>query len=176
MILQNGPVRLHDADGILRDARISADEQYRYWLHRRWGPGVPVAFLMLNPSIADAFKDDATVRKCKGFTEKWGHRAFSIVNLYAFRTPKPEILWEAKKAGVDIVGPHNPTWLRNTLTSAKFVVAAWGNHGDLERGRKICDYLRLIEKPVYSIGPVTKQGQPWHPLMRGYKFELEEFK
>lgn len=51
---------------------ISTCGKYRHWLYRdlekknRDG-GKNLCFIMLNPSTADAEKDDQTIRKCKGF-------------------------------------------------------------------------------------------------------------
>ncbi len=57
------------ADGILRSACISADEQYRYRLDRTWDLELgKVLFVMLNPSRANGLKDDHTITKCIRFT------------------------------------------------------------------------------------------------------------
>lgn len=39
-------------------AELSADRSYRYELGRRWGEGPLLPWIMLNPSTADALKDD----------------------------------------------------------------------------------------------------------------------
>jgi hypothetical protein len=45
-----------------------APPMYRYSLWRRWDSMTPsVLFVMLNPSTADAEKDDLTVAKCIGY-------------------------------------------------------------------------------------------------------------
>ena len=54
-------------------ADISDDGMYRYWLSRRLSMGErTVLFVGLNPSTADATKDDPTIRRCVGFARAWG--------------------------------------------------------------------------------------------------------
>ncbi len=58
----------------LRDTRrgavLSDDGEYRYRLHRTWDVKKSMlAFVMLNPSTADATNDDPTVRRCLGYAE-----------------------------------------------------------------------------------------------------------
>jgi len=56
-------------------ATISPCGKYRYFLSREIGQELGVAtFIMLNPSTADATKNDPTIRKCMGFARKWGMR------------------------------------------------------------------------------------------------------
>jgi len=71
-------------DSITRDAGLSADQRYRYWLSRRWGHQDHgyLLWIMLNPSTADALKDDATIRKCMGFAKRMGYECIVVVNLY----------------------------------------------------------------------------------------------
>jgi hypothetical protein len=54
------------------NATISPCGKYRYWLERKWGPGTPQVFVMLNPSTADASEDDPTIRRCMGFARREG--------------------------------------------------------------------------------------------------------
>ena len=56
-----------------RRAVLSGDREYRYSLERIWQPLKPrVLWLMLNPSTADENFDDATIRRCVGFSQRWG--------------------------------------------------------------------------------------------------------
>jgi hypothetical protein len=56
-----------------RGAVLSDDGVYRYRLWRIWDDDrAPTAFLMLNPSTADATVDDPTLRRCIAFARRWG--------------------------------------------------------------------------------------------------------
>lgn len=69
------------------DAAISDCGTYRYWLARRLSMGErAVAFVGINPSTADATKDDPTIRKCVGFAQRWGYDWLYMLNLCAFRS------------------------------------------------------------------------------------------
>src|SRR5712664_2208515 len=89
---------------IVRSAGFSCCGLYRYWLRRHWDAELPpVCFVMLNPSTADAERDDPTIRRCCGFSRRWGYGGIVVVNLYAFRTSDPCCLRNA----VHPVGPEN---------------------------------------------------------------------
>ena len=58
----------------LQDTRsiavFSIDDDYRYRLSRLWNADKSiVAFVMLNPSTADATTDDPTIRRCLNYAE-----------------------------------------------------------------------------------------------------------
>ena len=115
-----------------RWAVLSDDGRYRYTHGRRRAPGPLMGFVMLNPSTADAYADDPTIRRCVGFARREGLAGIEVVNLFAYRTPKPAALTAAGRGGVDIVGPDNDTEIRR-LAADRFgvplVVAAWGQGG-----------------------------------------------
>ncbi len=148
-----------------RSARFDRSGVYRYSLTRRWsGGGGAVAFVMLNPSTADALRDDPTIRRCIGFARAWGFGALEVVNLFAFRATHPSQL----RAAADPVGPRNNRILRAALSRADAVVAAWGVHGSW--GGRDRAVLRLLSARKDQTWPapqclgLTKQGHPRHPL------------
>jgi len=162
-----------------RDAVISPCGKFRYYLEERF-PGFPwsgpgVCFVMLNPSTADASKDDPTIRKCRGFAKKWFYSWFRVVNLFAYRATDPRDL---KEAGYPI-GPENDKWVAHGVTTdmgwSPCVVIAWGNKGQ-ESGMDqwMLQYLRLLEVQVRCLG-VTSRDAPCHPLMLPYETKREEF-
>ena len=156
-------------------AVISPCGMYRYLLTRYLGPGAkPATFIMLNPSTADAERDDATIRKCVGFTRRWGCLGLQVVNLFALRATDPTGLRRVE----DPVGPENAVWIGRAIQEARTngpIVCAWGNHGDY------CDQdlavLRLLK--AWKVKPValqiTKRGHPKHPLYVPYAAPLRPF-
>ena len=77
------------APGLLRTADVSACGDYRWSLGRRWAEGPCLAWLMLNPSRADAEGDDPTLMRVTAFSRRWGYGSLRVVNLYPFRSPHP---------------------------------------------------------------------------------------
>jgi hypothetical protein len=144
-----------------RLATISQCGKYRYALERSWGEGKGcVVWVMLNPSTADASIDDPTIRKCIGFTRRWGHERLIVVNLFAFRATDPG---DMKRAS-DPIGPENEWRILDAVAQADMVVVAWGAHGGwMDRDE---DVLMQLHYPL-CLGR-TKDGHPKHPLMLAY--------
>lgn len=134
---------------------------YRYRLTRSWGDGAgAIAWVMLNPSTAEAGIDDPTIRRVVGFSRSWGFAACLVVNLFAFRSSDPKALVEV----ADPVGPHNDLVVERTISGADAVVAAWGNGGALlERGAVMRRLLGRNARQTFAIG-MTAAGEPRHPL------------
>lgn len=162
-------------------ATISDDGRYRYNLTRLVSPTVEqrldgdtrsrVLWIMLNPSTADANKDDPTIRKCRGFTERLGGKEFEVVNLFAYRATRPGALWQADKDGIDIIGPDNGRHIQEAVERSEMVIAAWGSHVNgkaLARAR--VQRVRETVEDLFHLS-LSKHGHPRHPLMLGYKHQ-----
>lgn len=148
-------------------AALSEDRAHRYFLAREWDTTVPIAvFLMLNPSTADAFGDDPTIRRCKSFAQQWGAGGLHVVNLFALRSPAPAALTHS----ADPVGPLNDQVMEEVLHLAwrdtAPVVAAWGVHGALfGRGAVVAQLAaRVLGAGQMTCLGTTKDGYPRHPL------------
>jgi hypothetical protein len=153
-------------------AVLSADRAYRYRLERRWGESPLVTWIMLNPSTADAFTDDSTIRRCTAFANAWGFGGLIVVNLFALRATDPR---ELRAHGIDAIGPGNDEFIRKAISPWPVVVAAWGAGGTLHgRGAQVTRNLAADGIDMNCLG-VTKDGQPKHPLYLRADTELMPF-
>ncbi|WP_442199767.1 DUF1643 domain-containing protein [Senegalia sp. (in: firmicutes)] len=160
------------------NALISQCKNYRYFLTRDLEEGEKgkVVFILLNPSTADHEKDDNTLKKCIGFSERWGYTSLEVVNLFAFRATKPSELYN--KVELDIVGNECNKYIKKAVESADKVIVGWGCNGNKKQGKKrskeVLQLLSKMDKKIYSLGQV-KSGHPRHPLMPSYETPLEEY-
>ncbi|MBY6204900.1 DUF1643 domain-containing protein [Halomonas denitrificans] len=139
-------------------ARFSRCRRFRYLLWREWAPERPsVMMIGLNPSTADAQRDDPTIRRCIGFARDWGFGAVKMLNLFAFRATYPRDL----KAAADPVGPRNDRWLKSVARDSARVVACWGNDGRfMDRSR----HVRSLLGNRLEVIRLNASGEPAHPL------------
>lgn len=142
---------------IIRRADFSPCRTWRYSLSRIWADQFPIAmFLGLNPSTADEFQDDPTVRRCMRFAESWGYGGIILGNLFAYQATDPRQL----KSAIDPVVPDNECWLTGLAEKATMVIAAWGASGGLMGRDKVV--TSLLEE-IHCLG-LTTDGRPRHPL------------
>lgn len=160
-------------------AVISDCGLYRYRLERDLGglmDGKTVAFVMVNPSTADAELDDATIRKVKGFATRMGGSRVIVGNLFAFRATDINAL---KSVNVP-VGAENDAHLRRIIGDADIIVAAWGSLGKLpphlrRRWTQFHDMATAAGKRLMCLG-IAKDGHPLHPCMIGYDRPVIEWR
>lgn len=158
-------------------AGFSACGLYRYSLVRTWdeegaGDGKRrVCFCMLNPSTADAEKNDPTVRRTVGFALDWGFGSLEVVNVFALRSTDPKGLYVSQ----DPVGRGNDAALRRAFGRADRVVCAWGNHGGhVGRSERVRVILERSGVEGLCFG-VTGSGEPRHPLYVAKRSGLSRF-
>lgn len=147
-------------------AFISGCERYRYVLQRslvRFDPNAEsvtlkrMVFVMLNPSTADAMRDDPTIRRCIFFAEREECNVLTVVNLYALRATNPAALAKAS----DPIGPENDKFLFAEIAQATMVVAAWGAHPSAKPRAEFL--IKRRGRALMCLGK-TKDGSPRHPL------------
>jgi len=148
-------------DETVSGAAFSDDGVYRWRLWRTWGPGELMAWVMLNPSTADAEVNDPTIRRCMGFARREGYDGIEVVNLYGLRATKPKHLIDHP----DPEGPHNRLAWAEALYGPRIgiVIAAWGAAATEKRlppSRALWGYAG---PPMRCLG-VTKDACPRHPL------------
>lgn len=166
---------------IRRDARLSPCGKYRYLLSRIWNePGevsglityVPphqLVFVMLNPSTADAFEDDPTIRRCISFGKRENFDMIHVANLYAGRATRPDDLFAME----DPEGPENRRVWEKLKSSSATIVCAWGaERRAVKQGEDFIEAMR--GKDLFCLG-MTKEGHPRHPLYLKRDAQIEPF-
>ena len=159
-------------------AELSEDGLYRFLLWRPCFPevrsGNRVLWVMLNPSTANARENDATIRKCIGFTKHWGFGHMEVVNLFAWRATDPK---ELRVVSVP-VHSDNHLYIQEACARSNLTVVAWGNQGALlGQDKQVLDILRGPDgkREVWCLG-TTRSGQPKHPGRLGYNTKLRLFR
>lgn len=122
-----------------------------------------IAWIMLNPSTANEQKLDPTLTRCFRWMAAWGFEEMVILNLFAYRTSNPKIMFAA---GKNAIGDSNNFHIAKEIADAAKIVCAWGANvaPDHPRVLTVLDLLRGRE--LYCLG-MTKNGSPIHPLARG---------
>lgn len=146
------------------DALFDESLKYRYRLWRRWGNGPTCLFVMLNPSTADAMRNDRTVAKCIRYAKSWEFGSLQVCNIFALRSTDPTMLHDSVSAGVDPIGSQNDDAIVTAAHEAEMVVLGWGNHGRLlDRGHAVWRLLVMEGVKPHALH-VTNPGHPQHPL------------
>lgn len=156
---------------VTANATFSPCGRYRYTLRRdlaplHAGPRRLVAWLMLNPSTADATLNDPTIRRCIGFSAAWGFTDLVVVNAYAWRSTDPKGLWspECNAAGGP-VGAGNNAAIVNACARAELVVCGWGRHLRPDRREALAKLLAHANlRGKLTALATNDNGSPAHPL------------
>jgi hypothetical protein len=156
-------------------AIISDCGKYRYRLERGNPLKPAVAFIMVNPSTADAETDDPTIRKVRGFAERAGYDHFIVGNLFAYRATDITAL----RATADPTGPDNDDHLDLIMRDAALHIVAWGALAKLpdKLRKRWVDVVRLADRAgcqLHCIGN-NDDKHPRHPLMTSYDTPITEW-
>lgn len=141
-----------------KGAEFSECGKYRYKLWRIWDESKPMAMCIgLNPSTANANKDDATISILKRMLPILGYGGFYMMNCWAFITSKPELL------------QHNPMsdeWNNNMLTVTASmcteVIFAYGSFKIIKQKGRDKELMEMF--PNAKCFAKSKDGSPIHPL------------
>lgn len=144
-------------------AVISECGRYRYQLERHASDAAPMGTLlwvMLNPSTADAEKDDRTIRRVIDFTRRSNFRDLIVVNLFAYRATDPAELIEVD----DPEGPDNERFAIEAWQRSSGIMVAWGKAMPTKWKQTPPKVQRLFEgRSLWCLG-VNGDGSPRHPL------------
>lgn len=104
-------------------AEFSECKKYRYKLWRVWDANLPKAMCIgLNPSNANADKNDPTINNLISILSKLGFGGFYMTNLFAWISSKPQDLLTC----ADPIG-NNDAALKEVEAICNEVILCWGN-------------------------------------------------
>lgn len=144
-------------------AYFSQDMKYRYILTRSWdSTSRKCNFLMMNPSTADEFKLDPTVRRCLIWAIKWGYSELIVTNLFAYRSTDVSQIYKV----TDPIGPENDKYLLEIMEQCKdgLIVCAFGGNGlYLNRHWDLFNLADKIDAKLHYL-KLNNDSTPSHPL------------
>lgn len=165
------------------DMAACVEGDYRWWLSREWDSSKPsVCWIMLNPSTADASKNDPTLTRIIDFSQRFGFGSLTVVNLYPFRSSSPKECkawakdWDKRQAWeVRDALMFNLNYVNHYANLASKVVLAWGAGAnfDMEWPDLVIDEIESDQ--LYCLGE-TMHGHPKHPLYLNGETELMQWK
>lgn len=151
---------------IKRHALLSKDKKYRYSLKRIWDNDKPIVlFIMLNPSLADNYQDDPTIRRLIKFAKLYGYGGFYVGNLFSYITPYPSELLDKDL----MFSKKNIHEIKKMIGLTKDVVYGWGNSFEEP------EWLKQIISNPKCFGK-NKNKTPKHPLYLSYNNKLVDYR
>lgn len=163
-----------------RGAIFSEDKEHRFllWvdLYRKFFPPQDRKvwlFCMLNPSTADEFKDDPTVKRCGNRAFMGGATDLLVVNLFSYRSTNPEgLLSEA--AGRNYAA--NDKAILAAANLAEVIVCGWGTgYSEIDgRSGAVRSLLQTHSQKVFCLG-TNLDRTPKHPLYIALSKSLEPY-
>lgn len=158
---------------LLTSRTAVVDGPCRFTLGRQWDASLPLAaWLLCNPSMADAEIEDATSRRMTHFSTVLGCGGYFAVNFRPWRTPYPAKLWKAIKAGSiteDMMAANDRAISVASADATVRVVAFGVEPGRRDRAaleRALRSFLPPGTPEPFCLG-VSGDGWPLHPLARG---------
>ncbi|NLA24542.1 MAG: DUF1643 domain-containing protein [Bacteroidales bacterium] len=180
-----------DVEGI--KAVFSSDKTYRYILKipykaslLRENADENIAVILKNPSSADQFRSDATIRKVETYVYHKFPKAASvcILNIFALRaTDASDVQKMFKQNGFDyIVGKDNDKWFKQILSESSAIICAWGGNSGIDKkayNQRIEEVKSILSElnnsAVFQVVGVKNTTEPLHGLMWGYDYECVRF-
>lgn len=143
---------------------------------------------MLNPSIADENVLDPTLRRCRGFAERWGMGSMIVTNLFPLVATDPAELLRAHDRDGEIMEAafnvhftttqlFNHRYIDDACKAADVTVVGWGTN---VRRKPLADAVakvyRILEPHHPQCLRATRDGHPQHPLYLPGDCKLSEWK
>lgn len=152
-------------------AIFSEDKKFRYALWRKWKlAGKYIMFIGLNPSRADAVKNDLTITKLVHFAKQWGFDGLYMTNLFSYIEPDSAFIKKIDGTNYQqFIGEHCDEYLSLIHADCTQLVYCWGNFPNISfRSNTI-----IGKFPGGKCFGKCKSGAPKHPVRLGYATKLE---
>lgn len=135
--------------------------------------GVVVALFGINPSVANAVKNDNTISKEIGFSKVNGWKRIIKGNVFGFISKEVRGLALAN----DPIGALNHRYLQEIIQEADVLIPCWGRRSKIPKRLQaqpllVMEMLKASGKPLMTFG-LTVNGDPMHPLMLPYSTVLQ---
>ena len=181
------PEKCAVVSGHIRNMQVSAvyslpGELYRYVWFAFWDDTAPplIAF-MCNPSTASHLKTDNTVDRLISRAKQMGYGGLVIINVFAYRSREPKRLKELDNPR----GRYNRRWIKIVMDTHRslykkppVVIAGWGSIAlKQQRDDDIHKALKVMTRggvKIYALR-IANNGQPYHPLYVGDKYQPKPF-
>jgi hypothetical protein len=164
---------------MITGAVLSPCKRFRHRLWRIWDEAGPrLVVIMLNPSTADESTNDPTILWLIAFARLHGFGGIEVLNLYDYRTPSPLELKRQRFPYSLTNVTRSLVQLADTIVSMHGgkVVCAWGANAQPNRALDLRIDLMLEDLTAYRFdAPLTKNGQPRHPLYLKRDTQLVEW-
>lgn len=143
-----------------KGAEFSKCGNYRYKLWRIWDEDLPKAMCIgLNPSNANASKNDPTINYLVSMLTILGYGGFYMMNLFAWISSKPEELLMCDNPLGD-----NENKLKEVAKLCDDVIVCWGN---FKQAKQRIEEV-LPQYPNAKCFGKNANGTPYHPLALMY--------
>lgn len=151
-------------------------KEYRYLLWRIWDPSRPLLIVvMLNPSTADALKNDSTITLLIERARR-GHMGGVIVaNAFALRATKPADMKQHHAPEQHLPGCNDFAIAALLEEPGATLLCAWGDHVKHRLRKKDLACLISNSKTTPNCIRLTKSGEPCHPLRTPYSLTPTPF-
>ena len=128
----------------------------------------PLIALCMNPSHAREDQSDKTINRLIRASQENGYSGWIMLNLYPERSPKPSALAPFDPS----LSSANKDAIARVLAryQATEVLGAWGNltNATLRTARlDLMTMLAVSGVRVFTLDPLTKEGNPRHPSPQG---------
>jgi len=153
---------LPDAKPVLNaGAEFSECGLYRYRLWRIWDESKPLAMCIgLNPSTANANKNDQTISYLMKMLGILGYGGFYMMNCWALISSDPKALIDHRWN--ELICDWNDNMITVTAAKCKDVVFCWGGFKIIREAGRDKELIEMFPK-AKCFGK-NDNGSPFHPL------------